>query len=84
MAQKTIRMVVEVTIRDMTRAERKECADMEGCKASELPKLNEVEMFDLAEVFAGQLTNNDEMWAGSMIYVKATDAKVTKCEVINT
>lgn len=79
MSEKKLLVVLEVTVSDLSSKERKECAEYAECKASELPRLRDLDAFEIAEVLL-PVENDTEAFAGSDIYAKFTDSKIIAAE----
>ncbi len=73
--KKTLIVVMELEVSDLSPNERRECAEIGECKTSELPRLKELDVFEAAEVLLPQ-EDDTEMFAGSGIYAKFTKAKL--------
>lgn len=80
--RRKLRLTMEIEIRDMDADERKQCANMDGCKPSELPRLRDYldDPMEVAGSFGGAIDNADDLFAGSFIYLRAVEAQVTDAE----
>ena len=76
--KRTLVVTMEVDVTDYSAAERKEFAREGDCKPSELPGARDADPFDVADAIAESLPINEEIFAGSMLYVKIASAKPTK------
>lgn len=75
MKTRTIRMTLDVTIEDLPAADRKQCADEAECTPAELPDVTDISPGELADLIAGSLDINDDLFSGSMMYCKITKAR---------
>ena len=73
--KRTVRFILEVTIADLPRAERAECAKLGDCRTRDLPRMKDVEDFDLAHLIAESLPGNVELFGGSEMYCRIVEAK---------
>jgi hypothetical protein len=73
--KKTLIVVMELEVSDLSQEERRENADMQDCKPSELPNVRELSAFDVAQVLLPD-EDDAEMFAGSDIYAKFTNARL--------
>lgn len=83
MAKRKFRMTVEVEIADWTADERKENAEMQGCKASELPRVRDIEACDFADMLTGVWEYSAEMWGGTEMYARIVKTKVVNNEFLS-
>lgn len=76
--KRKIVLTVEMELADMSLEERREAARDYGCAASDLQGVRDAEPQDIAECVQFALEHPDnEMWAGSELYVEAKSIKVT-------
>lgn len=73
--KRKIRMTLDVEIEDLPKAERRQAALDADCREGELPRVEDISPSELAELIAGSLPINEEMFGGSEMYCKITKAR---------
>lgn len=66
---------MDIVIEDLPKDELRENAVLVGCKVSELPRLRDVEPYQLAELFLPR-DDDAETFAGSDIYCRVAGASL--------
>jgi hypothetical protein len=79
---KKLRVVVELTIDDLTEKDRDECAKMLPCDPMDLPGLDDIEKHDLDYLIESQLTDLN-MFEGSDLYIMVTEAALISADWID-
>jgi hypothetical protein len=74
--KKTLQIIMEVEISDLSREERKENAELIGCKPGDLVGLADVTAYDVADSLVGAMAFNEENFAGSDMHIKMLDTRL--------
>jgi hypothetical protein len=73
-----LQVTLEIDVADLPKEQRKELAREQECKASDLPSLKDTEAGEVASVLEGIGMEgiSEELFAGSDVYVRFTDARI--------
>lgn len=82
---KTLRVTLDIDVDDLSKDQRKILAKEQECKERDLPTLADAEAQDLAYLLIDGIgtETSEEMFAGSDLYVRFTDAIVVTAEWLN-
>lgn len=75
--KRKIRVTLDLTFCDLTSDARKECAEIEDCKISDLPRIRDYHPNELVECISGAFEDNAEIFAGSGVYARITDCAIS-------
>lgn len=78
--KKKMTVTLEVDVADISAAELKENAELCQCKVKDLPRLADVAPVQIADSIAGSLDINEELFAGSEMYIRVTGARVVAAD----
>ena len=70
MKTRTLLLTLEIVVSDLPMEERKECAELGGCAEADLPGVEDVEDYEVADCITGVILNSEEIFSGSNLFVK--------------
>lgn len=74
--KKTINVTMEVDVSDLSAKDLRENAKLCECKISDLPVVADLTPGTIADCVVGSLEVNEELFAGSHMYIRVTGARV--------
>jgi hypothetical protein len=78
--KKTMRLVLEIDVQDLSEEDRADCADL-ALDDGPLPTLDDYSANEIAEVFEDM--DEGELFAGSMVYARLGGSRVVSAEFLD-